>query len=118
MKTVFEKLHRKLSLYAVSLIVSKKRKAASYLRNNNLGVSSENWLKLIIAFFSFRFHSALAVLEPQIYAVVEHFRAEYISLLSGRLVQKFVQTDLHGRNADFTILAAKLVCLLVGLVKY
>ena len=32
------------------------------------------------------FHSALAILEPQIYIVVEQFEAENISLLSGRLV--------------------------------
>ena len=32
------------------------------------------------------FHSALAILEPQIYIVVEQFRAENITLLSGRLV--------------------------------
>ena len=32
------------------------------------------------------FHSALAILEPQIYGVVEHFLAENIPLLSGRLV--------------------------------
>ena len=31
------------------------------------------------------FHSALAILEPQIYVVVEQFGAENISLLSGRL---------------------------------
>ena len=35
------------------------------------------------------FHSALAILEPQIYVVVEQFRAENISLLSGRLVRFF-----------------------------
>ena len=32
------------------------------------------------------FHSALAILEPQIYIVVKQFGAENISLLSGRLV--------------------------------
>ena len=32
------------------------------------------------------FQSALAILEPQIYIVVEQFEAENISLLSGRLV--------------------------------
>ena len=32
------------------------------------------------------FHSSLAILEPQIYIVVEQFGAENISLLSGRLV--------------------------------
>ena len=32
------------------------------------------------------FHSALAILEPQIYIVVEQFGAENTSLLSGRLV--------------------------------
>ena len=37
---------------------------------------------------SVRFYSALAVLEPQIYVVVEQFGAENISLLSGRLVGK------------------------------
>ena len=33
------------------------------------------------------FRSALAILEPQIYVVVEQFGAENISLLSGRLVR-------------------------------
>ena len=33
-----------------------------------------------------RFYSALAILEPQVYSVVEQFGAENISLLSGRLV--------------------------------
>ena len=32
-------------------------------------------------------HSALAILEPQFYIVVEQFGAENISLLSGRLVE-------------------------------
>ena len=39
------------------------------------------------------FHSALAILEPQVYIVVEQFGAENISLLSGRLVRK-----LHSMN--------------------
>ena len=33
-----------------------------------------------------RFYSALVILEPQIYVVLEQFGAEIISLLSGRLV--------------------------------
>ena len=33
------------------------------------------------------FHSALAILEPQIYIVVEQFGAENISQLSGHLVE-------------------------------
>ena len=36
-------------------------------------------------------HSALAFLEPQIYIVEEHFGAENISLLSGRLVSEIFQ---------------------------
>ena len=35
---------------------------------------------------SLRFHSALAILEHQLYVVVEQFGVEIISLLSGRLV--------------------------------
>ena len=35
------------------------------------------------------FHSALAILEPQIYIVVEQFGAENTSQISGRLVYKF-----------------------------
>ena len=35
---------------------------------------------------SLRLHSALAMLEPQIHVTVEHFGAEKVSLLSGRLV--------------------------------
>ena len=34
-----------------------------------------------------RFHSALTLREPQIYVAVEQFRAEIISLISGRLVK-------------------------------
>ena len=37
---------------------------------------------------SLRFYSALVILEPQIYVVVEQFGAENIPLLSGRLVIK------------------------------
>ena len=35
---------------------------------------------------SLRFYSALAILEPQIYVVVDQIGAENISLLSGHLV--------------------------------
>ena len=35
---------------------------------------------------SVRFHSALAILEPQIFVVVAQFGPENISLLSGRLI--------------------------------
>ena len=38
---------------------------------------------------SLHFHSAFAILEPQINVVVEQFGAENISLLSGRLVAGF-----------------------------
>ena len=37
-----------------------------------------------------RFYSAWAILEPQIYVVVEQFGAEIISLLNGRLVNIFI----------------------------
>ena len=37
---------------------------------------------------SLRLYSALAILEPQIYLVVEQFGTENTSLLSGRLVSK------------------------------
>ena len=37
-----------------------------------------------------RFYSALAILEPQNYVVVEQFGAENISLLTGRLVYESV----------------------------
>ena len=40
------------------------------------------------------FHSALAILEPQIYIVVEQFGAENISLLSGSLVSQYELNDL------------------------
>ena len=45
----------------------------------------------------FAFFSALAILKPQIYVVVEQFEAEIISLLSGRLAGFFV------RREDFEI---------------
>ena len=40
-------------------------------------------------------HSALAILEPQIYMVVEQFGAENISLLSGRLVVKATKFEVE-----------------------
>ena len=46
----------------------------------------ENESKLSFIRTSLRFYRSLAVLEPQIYVVLELFGAEYISLLSGRLV--------------------------------
>ena len=46
----------------------------------------QNESKLSFLRTSLRFYSALAILEPQIYLVVEQFEAEIISLLSGRLV--------------------------------
>ena len=42
---------------------------------------------------SLRFFSVLAILELQIYVVVEQFGAEHISLLSGRLVSKTIQLE-------------------------
>ena len=75
-------------LFSVSCIVPKKRKVASYRRNNNLCVSlkmGQDESKLSFLRTSLRFYSALAILEPQIYVVVEQFGAENISLLSGRL---------------------------------
>ena len=44
--------------------------------------------KLSLLRTSLRFYSALAILEPQNYVVVEQFGEENISLLSGRLVKK------------------------------
>ena len=69
----------------------KKRNVASYSRNNISGVSFKMGLdepKLSLLRTSLRFYSALAILEPQNYVVVEQFGEENISLLSGRLVKK------------------------------
>ena len=62
---------------------------AGYRRNKKLEVFFKKWAKMNQSFFlrtCLRFHSALAILEPQIYVAVEQFEAENISLLSGRLV--------------------------------
>ena len=50
-----------------------------------------------------RFHIALAILEPQIYVVVEQFGAESISLLSGRLVLYFDKPHFSTSNNPVTI---------------
>ena len=53
-------------------------------------------------FFDFflHFQSALAILELQIYVVVEQFVAENIPLLSGRLVLGLVKHTVVGREND------------------
>ena len=48
----------------------------------------EDKSKLSFLRTSLRFHSALAILEPRSYVVLEQFGAENISLRSGRLVFK------------------------------
>ena len=67
---------------------AEKTKVASCRRNNTLGVSFKmGYDESKLSFLrTLRFYSALAILEPQIYVVVEQFGAENISLLSGRLV--------------------------------
>ena len=75
----------------------KKRKVASYRRNDKLGVSfkmdkDESKLSFLK---TLRFYSALAVLEPQIYVVVEQLGAENISLLSGRLEKNARNVQYH-----------------------
>ena len=70
----------------------KKRKVASYRRNNKLGVSFKmayDESKSSFLRTSLPFYSAWAILELQIYVVVEQVGAKNISLLSGRLVLKF-----------------------------
>ena len=47
---------------------------------------------------SLRFYIALAILEPQVYVVVEQFGAENISLLSGRLVTRNDQLQSFLKN--------------------
>ena len=72
-KNVLQKLFPKNLLlkffFSVSRIVSKKRKVASYRRNNKLGVSFKmgyDESKLSFLRTSLRCHSGLAILEPQI----------------------------------------------------
>ena len=69
---------------------AKKTEVACYRRNNRLRVSSKmGYDESKLSFFrTLRIYSALAILEPQYYVVVEQFGAEYISLLSGRLFQR------------------------------
>ena len=56
---------------------------------------------------SLRFHSALVILEPQIYLVLEPFGAENMSLLSERLVCKFNRICAHTRNSRQVLLKYK-----------
>ena len=57
------------------------------------GTLSPNESKLSLLRTSLRFYIALAILEPQVYLVVEQFGAENISLLSGRLSFYSVKLD-------------------------
>ena len=50
-----------------------------------------------------RFYSALVILEPQIYVVVEQFGAENIPLLSGRLVIRHVFNEFPLNYVIITI---------------
>ena len=78
----------------------KKRKVAGYRRKLKLIFSSEvskNESKLSFLRTSLRFYNALAILEPQIYVVVEPFRAENISLLSGRLFYNLEERKKYQR---------------------
>ena len=58
-----------------------------FLKNDENGQDES---KLSFLRTSQRFYSALVILEPQIYVVVEQFGAENIPLLSGRLVNRKV----------------------------
>ena len=51
----------------------------------------------ILSFFptSLRFYSSSAILEPQIYVVVEQFGAESVSLLNRRLVKAIISFKLY-----------------------
>ena len=57
----------------------------------------EDKSKLSFLRTSLRFHSALAILEPRSYVVLEQFGAENISLRSGRLVFKKKQKETFNR---------------------
>ena len=100
-KNVFQKLVSKKLLELLSFLgkshCAEKTKVASYRRNNKLGVSFRkcyNESKLSFLRTSLCFYSALAVLEPQIFVVLEQFGAENISLLIGRLVHNFTQMTI------------------------
>ena len=90
-RKTYQETHREISLFSVSRIVPKKRKVASYRRKNELGVFFRNGFSRTKVFFQTSFHSALAILEPPIYVVVEQFGWENISLLSVGLVQNVFQ---------------------------
>ena len=60
----------------------------------------------ILFFELLNFYSALAILEPQIYVVVEKFEAESISLFSGRLAW---ETDANFRSYQLSRPARTLI---------
>ena len=76
-KNIFRKLFSKKKFHSVSRIVSKLRKLASYRRNTKIKVFpsqlGKDKSKLSFLRTSWRFYSALVILEPQIYVVVEQF---------------------------------------------
>ena len=80
-KNVFENCLQKVPY--ISRIVPTIRQVGSCCINNKLGVAFKNGLRWIKAFFLRTFfHSALAILEPQIYIVVENSLGRKISRCS------------------------------------
>ena len=99
-KIIFRKLFSKKNekFHSVSRLVSKLRKLASYHRNTKIkefpSQLGKDKSKLSFLRTSWRFYSALVILEPQIYVdLCRTVRAENISLLSGRLVIIFRPTN-------------------------
>ena len=99
-KIIFRKMFSKKNekFHSVSRLVSKLRKLASYRRNTKIKEFplqlGKDKSKLSFLRTSWRFYSALVILEPQIYVdLCRTVRAENISLLSGRLVIIFRPTN-------------------------
>ena len=102
MENVFRKLSSKsFSARGKSHSAENATEVGSYCRNNKLGSDFKNGLRRIEAFFlRIFFNRALAIIEPQIYIVVEHFGAENILLLNGRLVLEDLK--IHDNFAAIT----------------
>ena len=87
--------------FSMSRILPKNEKWIAIAENLNL-VFPSNWVESNLSFRRtfLRFSSALGILQPQIYVVVEQFGAENLSLLSGRLVFKGCLNGGPGRRSE------------------
>ena len=96
-KIFFENCFRKKNekFHSVSRIVSKLRKLASYRRNTKIKMFpsqlGKDKSKLPFLRFSLRFYSALVILEPQMYVVVEQFGRKISRCSAGVLFENVLE---------------------------